>query len=266
MFMYSASCHSAPFDVYDTYDHYPCIGKSFTVGGSYGGPAMIGNTRIGPVFSSDILQKLFIENHQFQGLDLGHIGTAFAWAKYQYSQRADTYNKKYMTLTSNLIGCPEMRLWTDLPGQFSYSYDPSYGVDESSLYVNNSTLVHTYVGMRSFHEEEESYVFSSLGTSGNYYVNNPANKVITLHGRNYLPVILPVIIQNTLMKGTHYLLTNDVVCGSNILPTSETWQSTVIFKSGSDYTFEKKGTFTITKGVVVEKGAKLKVINSTANY
>ena len=54
--------------------------------------------------------------------------------------------------------------------------------------------------------------------------------------------------------------------GPDILPTSETWQSTVVFKNGSDYTFEKKGTFTITKGVVVEKGAKLKVINSTANY
>ena len=267
MFMYTASCHSAPFDTYGSYSQYPCIGKSFTVGGSYGGPAMIGNTRLGPVFSSDILQKLFFENLMETGTDRGCIGNAFTWARYQYSQRGDVLNKKYMVLTANLIGCPEMRLWTDQPGQFSYSYNPSYGVDEYSLYVNNSTLTHTYVGMRSFNEEEESYDSSPLGTSGSNPVGyNPANKVITLHGRNYLPVILPVIIQNTLMEGTHYLLTKDVVCGSHILPTSETWQSTVVFKNGSDYTFEKKGNFTITKGVVVEKGAKLKIINSTANY
>ena len=63
-----------------------------------------------------------------------------------------------------------------------------------------------------------------------------------------------------------YVLAKDVVCGSNILPTSEDWQSTVVFKNGSDYTFEKKGTFIMTKGVVVEKGATLKIINSTVNY
>ena len=39
-----------------------------------------------------------------------------------------------------------------------------------------------------------------------------------------------------------------------------------VFKNSSDYTFEKKGTFTMTKGVVVEKGAKLKVLNSNIDY
>lgn len=40
-----------------------------------------------------------------------------------------------------------------------------------------------------------------------------------------------------------------------------------VWADGDDpISFEKKGTFTITKGVVVEKGAKLKIINSTANY
>ena len=42
--------------------------------------------------------------------------------------------------------------------------------------------------------------------------------------------------------------------------------SMIFFKNGSDYTFEKKGTFTMTKGVVVEKGAKLKVLNSNIDY
>ena len=40
-----------------------------------------------------------------------------------------------------------------------------------------------------------------------------------------------------------------------------------VWADGDDpISFEKKGTFTITKGMVVEKGAKLKIINSTANY
>lgn len=267
MFMYTASCHSAPFDTFDSYNHYPCIGKSFTVGGVYGGPAMIGNTRLGPVFSSDILQKCFIENLLCLEADRGHIGTAFNLAKYQYSGRGDVCNKKYMTLTANLIGCPEMRLWTGNPKRFSFSYDPTYYSDEFSLYVNNDTLDHTYVGIRSLNEEEETYTCYPLHVGDdNQGTINPANKVITLHGRNYLPEILPITIQNTLMEGIHYAIGKDVVCGSNIIPTLEDWQTTVVFKAGSDYTFEKRGTFTITKGVVVEKGAKLKIINSPVQY
>ena len=40
----------------------------------------------------------------------------------------------------------------------------------------------------------------------------------------------------------------------------------VVFKSGSDFTFEKNGTFKLTKNVKIEQGAKLKVINTNINY
>lgn len=38
------------------------------------------------------------------------------------------------------------------------------------------------------------------------------------------------------------------------------------FINGSDYTFEKSGTFRMPKNVVIERGAKLVIKNSSINY
>lgn len=43
-------------------------------------------------------------------------------------------------------------------------------------------------------------------------------------------------------------------------------QGNVTFDEGSDFTFETKGTFKLTKGVKIKKGAKLRVIPSEISY
>ena len=73
------------------------------------------------------------------------------------------------------------------------------------------------------------------------------------------PVQMPTVVQDGY---TLYIISG---CSGATLILRDEYE-TEVFKNGSDYTFEKKGNFTITKGVVVEKGAKLKIINSTANY
>ena len=80
-----------------------------------------------------------------------------------------------------------------------------------------------------------------------------------LIGKNCIPQILPLYIHNPEMRGKHYLFTKDVkcegICGDM-----------VTFTNGSDYTFEKSGTFTFGKKSVIEMGAKIKVINSRIGY
>ena len=49
--------------------------------------------------------------------------------------------------------------------------------------------------------------------------------------------------------------------GSGLIESSDDNPDMAVFKNGSDYTFEKKGKFTLVKNVVVEKGAKLKIQN-----
>ena len=40
----------------------------------------------------------------------------------------------------------------------------------------------------------------------------------------------------------------------------------VTFEENSDYTFEIKGTFTLTNGVEIKQGAQLKVMPSKINF
>lgn len=57
---------------------------------------------------------------------------------------------------------------------------------------------------------------------------------------------------------------NYLCCCPDIGNVSE--DGRVVFMNGSDYIFEKNGTFKFTKNVKIEKGAKLKVIDSNVTY
>ena len=74
---------------------------------------------------------------------------------------------------------------------------------------------------------------------------------------------MPLTIQNDTLQGAHYSIVKDVTCGKDVREGS---QGNVIFDESSDYTFETKGTFKLTKGVTIKQGAQLKVIPSGINY
>ena len=94
-------------------------------------------------------------------------------------------------------------------------------------------------------------------------MTNVENSLITLTGMNCLPQIMPLTIQNETLQGTHYAIVKDVICGKDVREGS---QGNVVFDESSNYTFETKGTFRLTKGVKIKQGAQLKVIPSEINY
>ena len=62
------------------------------------------------------------------------------------------------------------------------------------------------------------------------------------------------------MYGSHYVFIKDATI------SGESNNQPVTFTDGSEYTFEKSGTFRMTKNVVIERGAKLVIKNSPINY
>ena len=58
-------------------------------------------------------------------------------------------------------------------------------------------------------------------------------------------------------------IVKDVTCGMDV---RDGIQGNVTFDEDSDYTFETKGTFELTKGVEVKLGAQLIVVPSEINY
>ena len=74
---------------------------------------------------------------------------------------------------------------------------------------------------------------------------------------------MPLTIQNVTLHGTHYVIVKDVICGKDVRNGT---QGDVTFEQDSDYTFETKGTFELTKGIEIKLGAQLEVIPSEINY
>lgn len=257
MIVYTKACTTTPFDIYTeysgwSYDQYPNLGQSFTMGKAYGGPAFIGNTRDGLRTPAYKLQRLFnqyVRNYR--------IGEAQNQSKMSYTGN----EKHYITLSSNLIGCPELRIWTSIPTLFQATL--SYNFNNYVVSANNS-IAEAEIGLRDITKTDEAINTVSFNPSqGPQSLADVENNLITLTGKNCIPQILPLTIQNTNLQGTHYAFVKDVSCGKDVRVGT---QGNVIFKANSDYTFESKGTFKLAKGVKIEKGAKLRVVPSEINY
>lgn len=254
MFAYSVSCDITPFDTYAEYTEFPNIGQSFTLGKDYGGPVLIGNTRSG-YHASSIMQMKFNE-YLIEDPMVGH---AQNYARQNTS--IDNIMKCHLNLTSNIIGCPNVRVWTDIPTSFSATlcYNPNNYVVSA-----NSSVTDAVISVRDITQTEEVIDTISFNPSqGSKTLTNVENCLVTLTGKNCLPQILPLTIQNATLQGSHYAIVKDVICGRDV---REGTHGNITFEETSDYTFETKGTFKLTKGVEIKKGAQLKVMPSEINY
>ncbi len=250
MFAYSISCTITPFDTFNEYTEFPNMGQSFTLGKDYGGPVLVGNTRYGWVGSSAYMQKKFNEGLFINPM----VGYAQNYAKLNYHYH-------YLRHSSNIIGCPNIRIWTDIPKLFSASI--SYNSNNYIISANNS-ISNAEIGVRDITQTDERVDTISFSPSqGSKTLANVENCLITLTGKNCLPQIMPLTIQNATLHGKHHAIVKDVACGTDVRAGT---QGNVIFEQDSDYTFETKGTFELTNGVEIKLGAQLEVIPSEINY
>ena len=250
MFAYSISCGITPFDLYYNNTGLPSIGQSFTLGKDYGGPVLIGNTRDGYIGSSASMQKKFNECLFADPM----VGVAQNYAK-------TNHNYHYLRHSSNIIGCPNIRIWTDTPELFSASL--TYYSNNCVVSANNS-ITDAEIDIRDMTQTEEVIENVAFSPSqGPKTLSNAKNCLITLTGINCLPQIMPLTIQNTSLHGTHHAIVKDVICGKDVRNGT---QGDVTFEADSNYTFEARGTFELTKGVEIKLGAQLEVIPSEINY
>lgn len=258
MFAYSISCTITPFDIFNEYTEFPNMGQSFTLGKDYGGPVLVGNTRYGYTgYSSPSisLQKKFNECLFVDPM----VGYAQNYAKLNF--HTGDFHDHYLRHSSNIIGCPNVRIWTDIPKLFSATL--SYNSNNYVISANNS-IANAGIGIRDITQANEVIDSISFNPSiGPKTLANVENNLITLTGTNCLPQIMPLTIQNATLHGTHYAIVKDVTCGTDVRAGT---QGDVTFDQDSDYTFETNGTFELKKGVEIKLGAQLEVIPSEINY
>lgn len=254
MIAYSLACTIAPFDITDSkYDSCWNLGQSFTLGKDYGGPVLIGNSRVGFIEST---HKMQMEFHRYM-MECTLAG-ALNWAKW-----SNTALKVHHALAVNLLGSPNVKMWTNLPKRFNarMEFDGVFGGD---LYTDSDISDAAY-SIRYLEQQDDS-LFSGFydPSGGTIWLSDIRNGIVTLYGRNCLPQIMPMKLQCLSLYGARHLLFSDADIGSDVMPSDDL--GPVIMKGGSDTTIEYTGKVTLTRGVTVEKGASLKIIPSDIKY
>lgn len=239
MVVYSTACTITPFDYYqEIYKYKTNIGQSFTLGRGYGGPALIGNTRSGWLIASFEVQRIFgqfFPNHT--------IGYALNMAK-----SLAIFSKHYKALVVNVIGSPDINIWTDIPAKFNAA------VNDSVFQVESCSIDKVLVGTYDL-ANDSSHVNELPSSAANSPHLIGGNKIVTLRGRNCLPQILPATIKDVTIEGKHRLYTSDVKMGGG--------NGKVLITSGSDVVIEKSGKIEMKSNVVIEKGATFAITNSS---
>ena len=133
--LFSIGCWTAALD-------YDCIGEHFVNALDGGGVAYIGNSRYGwgspgnpgygysDIFDNKFFEALFVDS-------LVNIGTALASSKAYYTPLAGYGNVyRWCEYQLNLLGDPEMPVWTDTPMEVAVAFPDSIPLGEFQLYIN----------------------------------------------------------------------------------------------------------------------------------
>ena len=128
--IYSISCNQTALDVETepSLGTPPCIGKSFLVGKDKGTVAFLGYSRWGWVSTSYKLADEFMKN-LFKPEYEHHIGVAEAFSKTAYSIYRD------LNYGHNLLGDPEMQIWTDIPCSLEVNYPSEKTIGDSTINI-----------------------------------------------------------------------------------------------------------------------------------
>lgn len=239
---YSPSCETI------RYNHPYCtFGEAFTTGKDNGGPVYIGFTTSIPITASYMMEQYFLKylrNH------INNVGIAYALSKDNNS--INELNSKF---SHNLLGDPEVEMWTDIPKCY-------HG---ATITRENNTI--TISGI-----DTDSTIIAICGNNGvvgrlrartaNVILSGiSSNSSIMLYKHNYLPIIFPLILQNTVLSNTQYVIASDYIAGKMV--DNNRTQGDVTVPAGVKYEIEASGVVRLEDGFNVEKGATFAVYPSS---
>lgn len=242
--VYTIACDVAPFDTlvtsWATYDVKYNIAESMTVAGKYGCAAFLGNTRSGWVSTSYKLEQKFVN---ILKQNLGKIGVAEALSK-------SDYKSHWLTLTHNLIGCPEFEMWTDIPSKFVNA-----SINKSGNNVTVSSMIDkTNIALKGlFNSDNVTLKTGSTCT----FTDIPKNYLVTLYKHDYLPYVYPIYLQNESVAGTHYLKGTKIYLGNHVDNTKDT--GNFVIKSGANIVLDVSDEIILDAGTEIELGATFEI-------
>lgn len=237
MIFYSTSCHTIPFDITNTIT----FGESFITGKDYGGPVYIGYTRPVVSYQADSVSLDFAKM-----INEGYykLGEALTIAKMKGYPCLEIFLQA-------LLGDPELELWTNIPQEYN------------TVQVTRTDSVVTISGIdilpsRVSYMTKNNLMTSKLVNSPTVRLTNASpNSTIMLYKHDCIPYIAPLLLQNTNINTSQYVIAKDVSAGYSVdnirLPGD------VTVKNGTQFEIEAQGSVTLHGGFKVEKGATFAV-------
>lgn len=243
MIFYAPCCMTIPFDNSSGMN----MGESFTTGKDYGGPVYIGYTRKVYEFPIKCILEEFVGRLKDYGFVLG---------------KTDAFSKKHAISSSRdesvihaFLGDPSLELWTNEPNLYS---GISISRSNSSISISGINVDYTIV---AFYNNDGSY-YQNIFTSNNATFDDVSpNSSAMIYKHNYIPLILPMSIQNEVLDKSQYVIASDVIAGYSV-DNNRTFGD-VIVENGVEYEIEASGTVTLQGGFSVEQGATFAVYPSS---
>lgn len=253
---YSTSCTLAPFDKLSDpkYDIEYNVASSFTVGGLYGGPAFLGNSRYGWIGPSVKLEECF-----FEIINSGHyqLGVAEAMSKQELTYTNDVYYN--IRLAHNLIGCPEFEMWTAIPKKYI-----APGIRRSNTGI---AIISSYnlVGNKIAYTKRDGNRFLDIITTKpgtlirTYSATADPNEPIMLYSHNNIPYFFPLWLQNGKYSGKRYIFASSIKIGKSIDRNRSFGD--FVFSCDSETTFDANSDVEISAGTEIQRGAIVNIFS-----
>lgn len=244
---YSISCETMPYDYIGSEQHsnHELLGKSFTVLYKTGNVAYLGNTRNGWIDSSRDLFQYF-----GQEINKGYFNIGISEANSLF--RIGNKNLKY---SHNLLGCPEMEMWTDIPSHFNTVTVSENG---TSVTVNTGGISGCTIAVTSM-DYGNSYFQVAKDTSSYTFTEVTVPYYITITKHNYIPYIYPqdVYIQNQTLDRDYYIQGKNIYVGRNVITSKP--QGNVSITNNAHVIFDASENVILDNGFECSLGSTFEI-------
>lgn len=227
-----------PFSTVTGYGTGPNYGKSFTMGKDYGGPAFLGLTYNLQANRAKEFSKYFLQHLRTHTV----ITEAIYYTHYYHYY----YLAQDMILPFNYLGDPAIDLWTDAPLEYN----------SVTVARTNSSISVTGImsGATVSYCENDGSVGKVTATSSSVSLTDvDPNSTVMVYAHNYIPYIAPLVLQNTDIDQSQYVIAHEVLAGRQV--DSNRTNGDVTVKEGAEYEIEAAGEVKLAGGFSVEKGA-----------
>ena len=236
-----------PYETVPGYNVSINYGESFTMGKDYGGPAYFGYTKVTDAYNASFLDEILLNKL----LSSEELGAAEIYTKWRLDKR---YHEDEI-LYHSLLGDPAIRMWTSEPQKYLNLsvIRTDTGITISGLDANRTSV--------AYHSNDGATGIVSTNSSTITLSDVSPNSSIMLFKNTHIPFIAPLVLQNTTLENSQYVIADEVTAGKSVDTNRTNGDVTVAY--GAEYEIEASGKVTLAGGFKVERGALFSVLKSS---